>query len=197
LLKTHENPPITFPDQISVDEFTGHWWVAHTKSRNEKALAHDLITRKVQYFLPLALSITRRTRRTVKSLLPLFTGYMFFCGNDDSRMDVLQTNRVANIIEVPDQIIFLTELIQIEKALRAGVPISPHPYLKKGQWCRVIAGPLMGSEGIVKEIKNNVRLILQINLLGQAASVEIDVNLIETIDKPNQPEPDAEQDKRP
>ena len=195
MLKIHENPPITFPDQVSVESFTGHWWVAHTKSRNEKALANDLITRKVQYFLPMALSITRRTRRTVKSLLPLFTGYMFFCGNDDNRMDVLQTNRVANIIEVPDQLTFLTELTQIEKALRAGVPISPHPYLKEGQWCRVIAGPLMGSEGIVKEIKNHVRLVLQIDLLGQAASVEIDVNLIETIDKPNQP--DAEQDKAP
>jgi len=195
LLKIHENPPITFPDQVSIEAFTGHWWVAHTKSRNEKALAHELITRKVQYFLPMALSITRRTRRTVKSLLPLFTGYMFFCGDEESRMDVLQTNRVANIIEVPDQLTFLTELTQIEKALRAGVPISPHPYLKKGQWCRVIAGPLMGSEGIVKEIKNNVRLILQIDLLGQAVSVEIDVNLIETIDKSNPP--DAEQDNNP
>ena len=120
---------------------------------------------------------------------------MFFCGDEESRMDVLQTNRVANIIEVPDQLTFLTELTQIEKALRAGVPISPHPYLKKGQWCRVIAGPLMGSEGIVKEIKNNVRLILQIDLLGQAVSVEIDVNLIETIDKSNPP--DAEQDNNP
>jgi len=194
LLKIHENPPITFPEQGSIEEFTGQWWVAHTKSRNEKALAHDLITRKIPYFLPMTLSITRRTRRTVKSLLPLFTGYMFFCGNDESRTDVIQTNRVANIIEVPDQMSFLTELTQIEKALRAGVPISPHPYLKKGQWCRVIAGPLMGSEGIIQDIKNNVRLVLQIDMLGQAASVEIDINLIETIDKPNQP--DGEQDQR-
>lgn len=194
MLKIHENPPITFPEQGSIEEFTGQWWVAHTKSRNEKALAHDLITRKIPYFLPMTLSITRRTRRTVKSLLPLFTGYMFFCGNDESRTDVIQTNRVANIIEVPDQMSFLTELTQIEKALRAGVPISPHPYLKKGQWCRVIAGPLMGSEGIIQDIKNNVRLVLQIDMLGQAASVEIDINLIETIDKPNQP--DGEQDQR-
>lgn len=193
MLKIHENPPITFPDQVSIESFAGHWWVAHTKSRNEKALAQDLIARKIHYFLPMTLSVTRRTRRTVKSLLPLFTGYMFFCGNDDNRVEVLQTNRVANIIEVPDQLSFLTELTQIEKALRAGVPISPHPYLKKGQWCRVIAGPLMGSEGIVQEVKNNLRLILQINLLGQAASVEIDVDLIEPIDAPTQSESDQEQ----
>jgi len=195
LLKIHENPPLAFPDQVPIEEFTGHWWVAHTKSRNEKALAHDLITRKIPYFLPMTLSITRRTRRTVKSLLPLFTGYMFFCGDDESRADVIQTNRVANIIEVPDQMTFLTELTQIEKALRAGVPISPHPYLKKGQWCRVIAGPLMGSEGIIRDIRNNVRLVLQIDMLGQSASVEIDMSLIETIDKPRQP--DGKQDKRP
>lgn len=188
MLKIHENPPIAFPDEVPLETYGGQWWVAHTKSRNEKALAHDLITRKIQYFLPMSLSITRRTRRTVKSMLPLFTGYMFFCGDEENRTEVLQTNRVANIIEVPDQETFLAEISQIEKALRAGVPISPHPYLKKGQWCRVIAGPLMGSEGIIQDIKNNVRLVLQINMLGQAASVEIDVNLIETIDKPNRPD---------
>ena len=195
MLKIHENPPIAFPVQESLEEFSGHWWVAHTKSRNEKALAHDLIARKIPYFLPMTLSITRRTRRTVKSLLPLFTGYMFFCGDDESRADVIQTNRVANIIEVPDQMSFLGELTQIEKALRAGVPISPHPYIKKGQWCRVIAGPLMGSEGIVQEIRNNVRLILQIDMLGQAASVEIDISLIEKIDKADQA--DGDQVERP
>ena len=71
MLKEHENPPITYPEQTSITEFAGQWWVAHTKSRNEKALAHDLIARDICYFLPMTLSITRRTRRTVKSLLPV------------------------------------------------------------------------------------------------------------------------------
>ncbi|MHC4587373.1 MAG: KOW motif-containing protein, partial [Planctomycetota bacterium] len=60
--------------------------------------------------------------------------------------------------------------------------LTPHNYIKKGQRCRVIAGPLMGLEGIVVRSNNAVRLVLQIDMLGQAASVEIDVDMIEVLD---------------
>ena len=47
MLKESENPPLFWPEVESVGDFTGQWWVAHTKSRNEKALAHDLINREI------------------------------------------------------------------------------------------------------------------------------------------------------
>jgi hypothetical protein len=77
LLKVSENPPTRWPDAESISDFTGEWWVAHTKSRNEKALAHDLIRRGISYFLPMSWKVRRKSRRTVKSLLPLFAGYLF------------------------------------------------------------------------------------------------------------------------
>ena len=185
MLKESDNPPLVFPPESPINEFPGLWWVAHTKSRNEKALANDLITRNVRYFLPMTWSITKRSRRTFKSLLPLFAGYVFFCGEDDCRLEVLKTNRVANIIDVTDQETFVSELSQIDQALRTGLPLIPHNFIKKGQWCRVIAGPLLGLEGIVQDVKNMKRLILQIDLLGQAASVEIDLDMIEQIEARN------------
>jgi len=185
LLKENENPPLVFPLERPISEFPGQWWVAHTKSRNEKALANDLITREVQYFLPMTWSITKRSRRTFKSLLPLFAGYVFFCGEDDCRLEVLKTNRVAGIIAVTDQETLVSELAQIDQALRAGIPLTPHNFINKGQWCRVIAGPLMGLEGMVLDVKSVTRLILQIDMLGQAASVEIDLDMIEQIGDPH------------
>lgn len=187
MLKAHENPPITFPPEASVSEFQGQWWVAHTKSRNEKALANDLITREIPYFLPMTWTVTRRSRRPVKSLMPVFTGYMFFCGrDDDDRVEVLRTHRVANIIEVPDQIELVTELSHLEKAVKAGAPLTQHHFVKKGQWVRVTAGSLMGLEGIVEDLKGMTRLILQIDMLGQATSVEIDCDMVEVIEDPHQ-----------
>jgi len=50
----------------------------------------------------------------------------------------------------------------------------------------VIAGPLMGLEGIVVQTRGNMRLVLQIDMLGQAASVEIDVDMVEPIEAPVQ-----------
>ena len=184
MLGENENPPITYPQGLAIPEFAGQWWVAHTKSRNEKALAQDLMAKDIPYFLPMTWNIRRHRERTFKSLLPVFTGYLFFCGKELERVEVLRTNRVASIIDVIDQAKLVTELGQIEQALRVGAPLLPHDYIRKGQWCRVTAGPLMGLEGIVVEMKKVTRLVLQIELLGQATYVEIDIQMIEPIEKP-------------
>jgi transcription antitermination factor NusG len=182
LLKEHDNPPVTYPAEASIMDFSGQWWVAHTKSRNEKALANDLILRGIPYFLPMTWTVTRKTHRPVRSLMPIFMGYMFFCGDDDHRVEVLQTHRVANIIDVVDQIEFITQLSQVEKAIKADVPLTQHHFVKKGQWCRVVAGSLMGLEGIVEDLKGVTRLILQVSMLGQATSVEIAADMVEVIE---------------
>jgi len=182
LLKQSENPPMTWPEEKSISEFVGLWWVAHTKSRNEKALAQDLIRKDISYFLPMGWKAHRRRGRTFRSLLPLFSGYLFFCGNENERLELLRTNRVANVIEVKDQQKLLAELSQIQQAVRTGAPLTPHRYIKAGQQCRVTAGSLAGLQGIVLKTERSARLILQVDMLGQAASVEIDIDMIETID---------------
>lgn len=182
MLKPSDNPPIVWPEEKSICDFVGRWWVAHTKSRNEKALAHDLIGKDINYFLPMSWKVRRHRARTIRSLLPLFSGYVFFCGDEDQRIAVLRTNRVANLIRVKDQQKLLDELLQIEQALRAGADLRPHRYIKVGQHCRVIAGPLADLQGIVTMAKNAARLVLQIDMLGQATSVEIDTDMIELVD---------------
>jgi len=181
LLKVSENPPIIWPQDESISDFQGEWWVVHTKSRNEKALAHDLIRKNMCYFLPMSWKVRRKSRRKIKSLLPLFGGYLFFCGNEDERSELWRTARVANFIEVRDQEKLLKELMQIEQALRAGAPLVPDKYIKTGQKCRVMAGPLLGLQGVAVKTRGAMRLILQVDMLGQAASVEIDIDMIEEV----------------
>jgi len=181
LLKISENPPITWPEEKSIRDFTGLWWVAHTKSRNEKALAKDLVRKDISYFLPMSWKVHYHRGRKIRSLLPLFSGYLFFCGNEGRRIELLRTNRVANLIEVKDQQKLITELLPIQQALRAGAPLARHIYIKQGQCCRVIAGPLTGLKGIVLKTRTAARLVLQVTILGQAASVEIDTDMIEVL----------------
>lgn len=136
----------------------------------------------ISYFLPMTKKIYRRKGRTFRSLLPLFTGYVFFCGDDDDRVEVLRTNRVANIIEVKDQPQLVAELTPIHLALDEGEQLLPHKYIKAGQRCRVVAGPLTGTEGIVVRAGERTRLVLQVDILGQATSVEIAMDMIELIE---------------
>jgi transcriptional antiterminator RfaH len=120
--------------------------------------------------------------RKVKSILPLFSGYLFFCGTEKQRLEVLKTNRVANIIEAIDQEKLIKELAQIEQVIKSGLEIQSHKLIKEGQKCRVTSGPLKNTEGIVQKTKTSARLILNVEMLGQAASVEVDMDTIEIID---------------
>lgn len=183
MLKASENPPLVWPEEKSICDFQGDWWVAHTKARNEKALAHQLVQRDVSYFLPMHWKVSKSRGRTIRSLLPLFPGYLFFCGDDDDRLEVLKTNRTANILPVQDQQLLVDELAPIETVLQLGKTVLPHDYVKVGQKCRVTAGPLMGTEGIVVETPKEMRLVLQVDMLGQAASVEIAADMIEKIEE--------------
>jgi len=182
MLKISENPPILYPEGCFDAQGGDCWWVAHTKSRNEKALAWNLLKWEIPYFLPLREQVTRRKSRVLKSLLPIFSGYVFFRGSREQRYLAMTSNRIARIIEVVDQQKLISELKSIYIALDSGLPVDPHPYIKSGDYCRVTAGALMGVEGIVIRKKSQVRILLKVDMLGQAAAVEIDADLLETID---------------
>lgn len=181
MLKLEDNPPILYPANTSLAEIDGLWWVAHTKARNEKALAWFLAKQNIAYFLPLRDKLTVRKGRRFKALLPLFSGYVFFNGDRDIRYSALTSNRIAQVIEVVDQAKLVHELTQIHTALSKGARLDPHPHLKEGDRCRVIAGPLAGTEGFLLRKKSITKLVLQIDILGQAAAVEIDADLLEPI----------------
>lgn len=184
MLKPDENPPTIWPVDSSVVQFEGNWWVAHTRARNEKALAWDLVRKNVPYFLPMTWKFSRKKGRTFRSLLPLFPGYLFFCGDEMHRLAALKTNRTANIIPVIDKERLVQELFALETVIKSGKVLRPHDFLKVGQRCRVIAGPLMGIEGLIVQTPNEVKLVLQVEMLGQAACVEIDRDMVEKIESP-------------
>ena len=185
-LKASENPPLIWPEHKVISEIQGNWFVAHTKSRNEKAMAWQLLQNNVPYFLPMSQKVTKKNGRIMRSMVPVFPSYIFICGGDDERLEALKTNRVASIIPVKDQQLLVSELAPIAQVLLTGEPLVPHDFMKVGQKCRVIAGPLMGIEGFVEQTANGNRLVLQVDMLGQAASVEIERDLVEPID--SQPE---------
>jgi transcription termination/antitermination protein NusG len=182
MLKIEENPPILSPGFEEIGEIKGRWWVAHTKSRNEKALAWQLLKWNTPYFLPLREKVGVCRGRKIKSLLPLFGGYLFFNGDESARYKALTTNRIANVIPVADQAGLIRDLAQVHRAIRSGAAIDPHPYLREGTLCRVVSGPLAGVEGLVVKKLSAMRLILKVDILGQAASVQIDADMIEPIE---------------
>lgn len=176
-----DNPPIKPDDDIPLGQFEGTWWVVHTKPRQEKVLAWDLFRSGRRYFSPMYEATRRSKGRSWKAVLPLFPGYLFLCGNDDDRLFALQTNRIANILEVSDQAKLAEELSAIQQLLKSGLAVSSRSSLQKGVVCRIRSGPLAGLEGPIERRKGKARFVVNVSILSQAAMVEIDADLLEPL----------------
>lgn len=157
------------------------WHVLHTKSRQEKALAKDLSMRQIPHFLPLARRLRYHGGRKVVVEEPLFPGYVFLLGTADQAYTADRTRRVANIIRVPDQRRLDWELFNLQLAVAGAAPLDPYPYLTRGRKVEIVSGPFRGVQGLIEDRAGD-RLVLQVDVLGQAVSLRIDGAQVEPID---------------
>ena len=182
MLKLADNPPLLSSGVQSITDLSGRWWVAHTKSRFEKAFAWDLAARNIGYFLPLIERTTISSGKKRRVMAPLFQSYVFFCGTEEDRYIAMTTNRLCQVIPVRDQAAMVAELSAIEWALKSNMQLDPYSFAVVGKRCRVRKGPLQGIEGVVIERNRQTHLVLQVSMLGQGAALEISADLLEPLD---------------
>lgn len=153
---------------------TPSWWVARTRSRQEKHLARHLLQWEVPYYLPQREHTYRVSERRRTSYLPLFTGYVFFHGDLHDRLTALRSNRIVHLILAPDSAELGTQLRSLWLLQMAGTPLVPHPYLAPGDEVEITHGALRGYHGVVIREKGKYRLVVSITLLKQSVATEID-----------------------
>ena len=159
----------------------GSWHVLHTKSRQEKVVAADLAAMGIAYYLPLVRQVRYYGRRKARVAMPLFPGYVFLRGSLEQVYAADRTRRIANIISVNAQDQLDWELKNLHLALTKDAELTPFPFLKKGVRVEVRSGPFRGLQGVIEGRASANRLILQVDLLGRAVSLEIDPTLLDPI----------------
>jgi transcription antitermination factor NusG len=184
MLKPQDNPPVRPACFGSVREIGGTWWVAHTKSRCEKAFAFDLMQRRLAHFLPLNEQITLSSGKRRRVMMPLFPSYVFFAGSAEDRLAAFETGRVCQILAVPDQPQFVDEIAAIDRALAAGACLTPGYLPPVGSRVCVVSGPFQGMSGQVLRTPSAIRLVLELTFLGRSAEMEIDPDCVEPLDAP-------------
>jgi transcription antitermination factor NusG len=167
-----------FADAVDQDR---RWFVLHTRSRQEKALIADLGAMGVAHFLPLITQARYFGNRKLHVELPLFPSYVFVRGSLEQVYLADRTKRLVSIIRVPNQHQLNWELRNLHLALANQVVLDPYPMLRAGVRVEVRAGPLRGLQGVVESRVRANRLILQIEMLGQAVSVEVEASLLDPI----------------
>jgi hypothetical protein len=184
MLKFADNPPMRPPAVDSVAAFAGEWWVAHTKPRFEKALAFDLLALGVAYYLPLVERVTVSGGRKRRALMPLFPSYLFFCGAVEAKYAALATSRVVQVIHARDRARFVAEIVAVEMAIARNARLDLYPFAVIGTRCRVRSGPLIGIEGTIVRRDDRAMLVLNVGMLGTAAALEMDAELLEPVEGP-------------
>jgi transcription antitermination factor NusG len=150
------------------------WWVAHVRSRQEKALARHLRPLGVAFYLPQREHRVRREKRMQVSYLPLFPGYLFFRGSANDRVSALRSNLVVKVLEVPDQALLAGELAQLHALQKSGVVLSPCTPFVQGDVVRIVEGPFQGYTGVVLRGTDRPRLVVSISILRKSVAVEFD-----------------------
>jgi transcriptional antiterminator RfaH len=179
-------PPMPH-DSGAVDEFaeTGpRWHVLHCRSRQEKRVVEALEAQGVPSYLPLVAMDRRYGHRRRRVEFPLFSGYVFMNGLRSDAFALVSGKRVVRVIPVIDQRVFAAEVEQIREALHRGAYLDPCPALVEGWRVRVAKGPFEGIEGMVEAKPRPDRLVLQIGVLGQGATLDISAFEVEVIGPP-------------
>ena len=157
------------------------WMAVYTTPRHEKAVVRQLNARHVESFLPLYRSMRRwKNGCKVAVDLPLFPNYVFVNLPRRESVRVLQAPGVLWIVSAGREPLVLPNA-EVE-SLRSGLPgrrFEPHPYLVVGEKVRVVSGALEGMAGILLRKKNELRVVLSLDLIRQSVSVEIGVDEVE------------------
>jgi transcription antitermination factor NusG len=169
----------------SLAEDTKCWFAVYTRSRHEKMVAKQCAQRRIECFLPLYRKVHHWIKQSRVTLeLPLFRNYVFVHIPPQCRVPVLAMPGVLGLVGRGH---ISSALSDAEiKSLRAGLEqnkLEPHPYLVVGERMRIRNGSMAGMKGILVRKKNELRVVVTLNLIQQSVAVEVDANDVEPVDE--------------
>ena len=149
------------------------WYVLHVKPRTEKRVFAFLVGYKCFRYLPTWTKVTKVQRRKVRTVLPLFPGYVFTRLDADERRKMLQTNLIVQTIPVPRPREMIHQLRQINRAARGALELHAVNPFKVGELVRVKSGPFRGLEGYIRREGADATIVVNLEILGQAVATSI------------------------
>jgi len=153
------------------------WYAIWTRSRHEQVVREQLEQKQIEAFLPTITRWSRWKDRRKKIDWPLFPGYCFARFDAQNRLPILKCSGVVSIVAfeggepaaIPDR-----EIESIRVLLESSLAFDPCPLIKEGTFVEVAHGPLKGVSGRLVRKNEKARLVLSVDLIGQAVSVEVD-----------------------
>jgi transcription antitermination factor NusG len=172
---------LSAPQEISPDH---QWYAIYTLSRREKELMRRLRVQNIAHYGPMVPKRTRSPKGRIRtSYVPLFTGYVFVCGDEEARYNTVATGCVSKCIIVPEREQLVTDLQRIRFLEEFGEDLQAEIRPTVGQKARIVRGPLREREltGTITQVNSQHRLTIMVNFLQQGASITVDESDVELL----------------
>lgn len=161
------------------------WYVLHTKSRFENVVNDGLINKSIEVFLPRVQVKSKRRDRKVMITVPLFPGYLFVKTDlsPHNHLEIVKTTGAVRLIGTKDGPVAVsqTAIESLKIMVEGSNQVSTGYQLKKGDRVIVIAGPFTGVSGIFVRYSGQERVVVNIEALGQYASVKVNKEEVEIL----------------
>jgi transcription termination/antitermination protein NusG len=155
---------------------TTAWYAIWTRSRHEQAVREQLERKGYEAFLPTITKWSRWKDRKKRVDWPLFPGYCFARFDPLERLPILKCTGVVNIVSFDGEIAEIPEfeIEGVRRLVQSDLQFDPCPLIREGTMVDVVSGPLKGVVGRLVRKGAHARLILAVDLIGKAVSVEVD-----------------------
>lgn len=165
------------------------WFALYVQVNHEKEVTRILQQKHLEPFLPLHECWSKRKDRRKKLSLPLFPGYLFVNTvlDNHTHVEILKVPGALKIIgnsegpiPIPD-----FQIESLRTVIESPVPFSLYNKMREGDWVQVVRGPLTGCIGtLVRQNFSKGRLVISIDIVCKAVSVELDIEDVEPIEPP-------------
>jgi len=152
------------------------WYAIWTRSRHEQMVREQLERKGYEAFLPTITRWSRSEDRKKKVAFRLFPGYCFARFDTQERLPILKCSGVVSIVSFDGDIapIPAVEIDGIRRLVESDLQYDSCPLIREGAMVEVVHGPLKGVVGRLLRKGAHARLMLAVDLIGQAVSVEVD-----------------------
>ena len=155
-----------------------HWYLVHTKPRQEKCALENLERQGYQCYLPTLSS--EKLRQGVLTMMdePLFPRYLFIrLGQDDSAKSwapIRSTKGVSRLVSFGVEPAKVDDdLIELLRAQETSAQGEPERLFKHGELVRLTNAPFTGIEGIYQMADGERRVIVLIEMLSKQVAVRV------------------------
>ena len=164
------------PVNASPTPSAARWFAIWTRSRHEQTVRGQLEQRAIESFLPTVSKWSRWKDRRKRIDWPLFPGYCFARFDARARLEVLKCAGVVSIVSVDGEPAPIPErdIAGIRQLVESELAYDPCPLIHEGDVVEVTHGPLKGVVGRLLRKNDKARLLLSVDLIGQAVSAEVD-----------------------